>query len=389
MRRADGADRLDGRRVVEQHAAAAVHLRVDEAGQQQLAAEVVRARRRVPRGSSVRARRRRCEPPSTSTAQTARRGRALVQDAPVDQRQRASERLGDLAQVRRAVGIVAARERERVRQAVEALHQQQRLDRADAPRRSAAPWHRAPARRPAALRAARHEVARQRRDAARASRRPASSSAGKPARTSAIGPCRTSAALNASACRPQVSLNLSAASCAMPSPRPRADHVQVARRGAESRALRSSRAPRPLAAVAARPAGRPRARRRRVQPATRCTTAAREAMKDLVAATLRSSPAQRAECCSSASRASGESLVVHQRDDAARRALRARAGGREQVRARARLRDREHETALRGPACVDRPNSPTARRRRSARRGASRSDSWRRWRRGRSCRARR
>src|SRR5262249_42737739 len=41
MRGADGADRLDARRVVEKHAATAIHLQVDEAGQQQSAIEVV------------------------------------------------------------------------------------------------------------------------------------------------------------------------------------------------------------------------------------------------------------------------------------------------------------------------------------------------------------
>ena len=41
VRGADGADRLHGGRVVEQHAAAAVHLRVDESGQQQRPAQVV------------------------------------------------------------------------------------------------------------------------------------------------------------------------------------------------------------------------------------------------------------------------------------------------------------------------------------------------------------
>src|SRR5213082_2289087 len=49
---ADGADRLDGRGIVEEHAAAAVDLRVDEAGQQQLAAEIapLRAPRAPVRG---------------------------------------------------------------------------------------------------------------------------------------------------------------------------------------------------------------------------------------------------------------------------------------------------------------------------------------------------
>ena len=41
VRFADAADRLDCRRVVEQHAAAAVDLAIDEAGQQQIAAEIL------------------------------------------------------------------------------------------------------------------------------------------------------------------------------------------------------------------------------------------------------------------------------------------------------------------------------------------------------------
>jgi hypothetical protein len=41
VRGADGAQRLDRGRVVEEHAAAAVHLRVDETGQQHRAGEVV------------------------------------------------------------------------------------------------------------------------------------------------------------------------------------------------------------------------------------------------------------------------------------------------------------------------------------------------------------
>ena len=55
----------------------------------------------------------------------------------------------------------------------------------------------------------------------------AKASTGNPVRTSAIGPWRSSAALNASACRPQVSLSLSAASCAMPSPSPRPTTIQT------------------------------------------------------------------------------------------------------------------------------------------------------------------
>ena len=45
MRTADGANGLDARLVVEQHAAAAVDLRVDEAGQQQFALQIAAAAR--------------------------------------------------------------------------------------------------------------------------------------------------------------------------------------------------------------------------------------------------------------------------------------------------------------------------------------------------------
>ena len=47
MRRTDRGDALDGRLVVEQHAAAAVDLRIDEAGNEPAVLEVDRVRRRT------------------------------------------------------------------------------------------------------------------------------------------------------------------------------------------------------------------------------------------------------------------------------------------------------------------------------------------------------
>ena len=82
MGAADGADRLDARRVVEQHPAAAVHLRVDEARQQQAAAEIAALRAaaaRVGRGDDVE------DAPVVDQHAAAVREALLAQHAPVHQ----------------------------------------------------------------------------------------------------------------------------------------------------------------------------------------------------------------------------------------------------------------------------------------------------------------
>ena len=71
MRGADAADRVDRRRVVEQHAAAAVDLGVDETGQQRVRRADRACRHRAGAGRR-RARPRRCARLSTSTARPAR-----------------------------------------------------------------------------------------------------------------------------------------------------------------------------------------------------------------------------------------------------------------------------------------------------------------------------
>ena len=72
VRRTDGADRLNGRVIVEQHAAAAVDLHVDETGQQQAATEVV-GRGRAQRAHRSPAALRQCVP-----ARSARRYRVRI-----------------------------------------------------------------------------------------------------------------------------------------------------------------------------------------------------------------------------------------------------------------------------------------------------------------------
>ena len=174
----------------------------------------------------------------------------------------------------------------------------------------------------------------------------AKTATGKPAPTSAIGPCCTSAALNASAWMPQVSLNLSAASCA------------AAGRGRDRRRTGCVASARPSTSAdqSSSPCSRAAARARaRAHRATRASSfhsrgelqhRRQRAEKLLVAATLRSAPAHAVEsrCRRAARAASPRALTI-----ATTRAPAAspRFGLAQQVRALARLRDREEQRALR------------------------------------------
>ena len=188
----------------------------------------------------------------------------------------------------------------------------------------------------------------------RAFRRPGRTSApGNPARTSAMGPCLTSAELKASACRPQVSLSLSAASCATAEAEAARHDEQVERRRAAPRRPRSSRIPRrapaaPAAAPAPRTGPAPGSSSRpaaRCSSARRCTTWSRRRWFPRPAC---SGTATSTRCMS------GASGVLHSATVSAPLRLCA-LGGRQQVGTLAGLRDRdEQHVAHVGAGVVDR-----------------------------------
>ena len=180
---------------------------------------------RTARVGSARRRRRRRR--RSARRRAARRGRrrcrSSTEHAAVDQRDRHQTVSVTLLKCGGRSGSQAARERERVGEPVEALDHQQRLDRPHA--RASVGSARAPGTSDPGQQHVRADACSARPPALR--RLPVSRRAARtrvpeiPLRTSASGPWRSSAALNASACRPQVSLSLSAASCAMPRPSPR------------------------------------------------------------------------------------------------------------------------------------------------------------------------
>ena len=167
-----------------------------------------------------------------------------MQHAAVDQRLAPSAGLGDFSEMRRPVGIEAAAQRPRHwprgrrtgSAAIGSSSGAQRMARTgrSRPQRSSGEEHVARRAQPA------RPPFPQRCD--RVSSDWLKISAGNPVRTSAIGPWRSSAVLNASAWSCDVSLSLSAASCAMPHSRRRGrgridrSHLLVRRPAGTSRA---------------------------------------------------------------------------------------------------------------------------------------------------------
>src|SRR5882757_8786749 len=136
----------------------------------------------------------------------------------------------------------------------------------------------------------------------------ANSSAGNPLPSCVYGPCRNSALLNASACMPQVSLNLSAISCAAARPSPRPTTYRLAadsssgsaadQSSAQLESMRSGSCSSALCSAASC-----------VQNATKRAIAASDARYDFVAATLFSGPARKS-IAKSAAAMSGESALL-------------------------------------------------------------------------------
>ena len=126
MGAADLADGVDGRLGVEEHAAAAVYLRVEKARQQQMAAEIVAgcaAAARVVAGDDV------DDPSSVEQHGAVIEDAGVAEHPAVDQRDRHQTVSVTLRRCGGRSGSQAARDRERVGEPVEALDHQQRFDR--------------------------------------------------------------------------------------------------------------------------------------------------------------------------------------------------------------------------------------------------------------------